>query len=301
MPLNLLAKRRDGQMGQLNYPRQGLCRRTRGAAMGIVCTQARQALALVCQLLAASRHQHGQDVQGQREGLLGTIGGIGAPSPAACGGDLSSLIDLAAQVKGALALYRDRAAAMGPHRTLCELLFDLEPDQPFDQILFEHDLRCSLQRVCVAIRFFGALVRAQLRPSCLNFVQTSLQGGLGELDKSRDEPPPGPGKGAALHLAGQHYGLFCADGRLQQVGHPASHLIHVMIPSPHDVYGSGVCCPVRAQSPPVAMRLEVAIQQFWYTHRLVLSQQQGISSVRSAVTIDCSVKAYHVFQDLVTI
>src|SRR6266566_8424220 len=58
------------------------------------------------------------------------------------------------------------------------------------------------------------------------------------------------------------------------MGHPALHLIHPMIPFRHDVGQPDGCRPAQAHSLPVTMRLEVLIQQLWYTHLVTVGQQE---------------------------
>src|SRR5216684_880732 len=65
------------------------------------------------------------------------------------------------------------------------------------------------------------------------------------------------------------------DGQgLHPMGCPALHLIHPMIPFRHDVRQPDGCRPAQAHSLPVAMRLEVVIQQLWYTHLVTVGQQE---------------------------
>lgn len=69
--------------------------------------------------------------------------------------------------------------------------------------------------------------------------------------------------------------LSSADGQgLDPLGCPALHLIHPMIPFRQDVRQPDRCRPALAHTLPVAMRLEVLIQQPWYPHLVTVGQQE---------------------------
>ncbi len=91
--------------------------------------------------------------------------------------------------------------------------------------------------------------------------------------------------------------------RLQPMGHPALDLIHAMIPFRQDVGQPDRCCPAQAASLPIAMWLEVVVQQLWYAHRVALGQQNGniVYSFCRYCQLFCHFDSLPHFQYLVTI
>ena len=61
---------------------------------------------------------------------------------------------------------------------------------------------------------------------------------------------------------------------LHPMGSPPLHLVHPMIPFRQDVGHPDGCRPAQAHALPVAMRLEVVIQQVWHTHLVTVDQQE---------------------------
>jgi hypothetical protein len=91
--------------------------------------------------------------------------------------------------------------------------------------------------------------------------------------------------------------------RLRSLSDPALHLIHPMIPFRQDVGQPDHCRPAQARSRPVAMRLEVAIQQVCDAHHLALGQQERniIHSLGRDRQLFCHTDSLPYFQNLVTI
>lgn len=91
--------------------------------------------------------------------------------------------------------------------------------------------------------------------------------------------------------------------RLQPRGCPALYLIHTMIPLRQDVGQPDRCRPAQADSLPIAMRLEVFVQQFGYAHRVALGQQNWyiVHSFCRYHQLFCHFDSLAHFQYLVTI
>jgi hypothetical protein len=94
------------------------------------------------------------------------------------------------------------------------------------------------------------------------------------------------------------------DGQgLHPLGCPALHLIHPMVSLRYDVRQPDGCRPAQAHSLPVAMRLEVVIQQLWHTHLVTVGQQERdiVHSFGRDVQWFCHADSLPHFQNLVTI
>ena len=87
------------------------------------------------------------------------------------------------------------------------------------------------------------------------------------------------------------------------MGHPTLNLIHAMIPFRQDVGQPHRCCPAQADSLPIAMGLEVVVQQLWYAHRVALGQQNWniVYSFCRYRHLFCHSDSLPHFQNLVTI
>lgn len=97
--------------------------------------------------------------------------------------------------------------------------------------------------------------------------------------------------------------LPSADGQgLHPLRGPALHLIHAMIPFRHDVRQPDGGRPAQAHALPVAMRLEVLIQQLWYTHLVTVGQQERkiVHSFGRDVHYFCHAHSFPHLQNLVT-
>ncbi len=100
------------------------------------------------------------------------------------------------------------------------------------------------------------------------------------------------------------YLLPGADAQgLDPMGCPALHLIHPMIRILQDVCQPDGCRPAQAHSLPVAMRLEVVIQQLWHTHLVTVGQQERdiVHSFGRDVQWFCHADSLLHFQNLVII
>jgi hypothetical protein len=109
---------------------------------------------------------------------------------------------------------------------------------------------------------------------------------------------------AVIAKAPLTYLLPGADGQgLDPMGSPSLHLIHPMIPFRQEVRQPDGCRPAQAHSLPVAMRLEVVIQQFWHTHLVTVGQQERyiVHSFCRDVQLFCHADSLLHFQNLVTI
>ena len=94
------------------------------------------------------------------------------------------------------------------------------------------------------------------------------------------------------------------DGQgLDPMGCPALHLIHPMIRILQDVRQPDGCRPAQAHSLPVAMRLEVVLQQLWHTHLVTVGQQERyiVHSFCRDVQLFCHADSLSHFQNLVTL
>ena len=91
--------------------------------------------------------------------------------------------------------------------------------------------------------------------------------------------------------------------RLPPRGHPALHLIHPMISFRHDMGQPDRCRPAQAHSLPVAMRLEVGIQQLRQTHLVTVGQQEWniVHSFCYYTHLFCHADSLPHFPNLVTI
>src|SRR5260370_41522320 len=101
-------------------------------------------------------------------------------------------------MNGALAPDRCRVGPIRTHRTLSDLLVDLEPDQPLNPVRLEERLSRLLQRVRVAVHGFALLVDRQLGQSRLSFPHTCAQGGgrfLSPMERTYQKPPLRPVEG----------------------------------------------------------------------------------------------------------
>jgi hypothetical protein len=119
---------------------------------------------------------------------------------------------------------------------------------------------------------------------------------LGQRIQHQRQPVIAPP--AVLHLLASTH-----PQRLRSMSDPALHLIHPMIPFRQDVGQPDHGRPAQAHALPVAMRLEVAIQQVCDAHPLALGQQERniVYSFGRDRQRFCHSDSLPYFQNLVTI
>ncbi len=91
--------------------------------------------------------------------------------------------------------------------------------------------------------------------------------------------------------------------RLHALGHPPLHLIHAMVPFRDNVRQPDCGRPAQARALPIAMGLEVLIQQVWDTYVVTLGQQDRyiVHSFCGYGQLFCHTDSLAHFQNLVTI